>query len=67
MDQKRWMKVPEAAKYLKVSRATMYRMLDKLAAEGVEIYKPSAKVTWIDAASLEAWAARQRLGRVQST
>ncbi len=61
MDDKKWLKVPEAARFLQVSRATMYRLLDKLATEGVEIYRPSSHVTLVDAASLEAWAARQRL------
>jgi hypothetical protein len=55
-----WIKPAEAAKRMGVSKPTMYRLLPRLAAEGVEIFKPAQRVTLIDVASFESWMQRQR-------
>jgi excisionase family DNA binding protein len=61
-DKEKWLRVPEAARKIGVSRQTMYRMLDRLAAEGVTIYRPTERVTLIDQSELERWMERQQKG-----
>jgi transposase len=55
-----WIKPTKAAKKIGVSKPTMYRLLPRLANEGVEIFKPAQRVTLINLADFERWAERQR-------
>jgi hypothetical protein len=60
-DDRKWIKPVEAAEEVGVSKATMYRLLPRIAADGVEIIKPSERVTLIARESFRAWIDRQRL------
>ncbi len=60
-DDSRWVKPAQAAKRIGVSKTTFYRMLPRLAAEGVAILKLSERITLVDMPELESWVAQHRL------
>ena len=59
--ERKWIKPSEAARQIGVSKPTIYRMLPRLAREGVEIFRPAERVTLMDAESLNAWMERQKM------
>ncbi len=61
VQERKWIKPTQAAKLIGVSKPTIYRMLPRLASEGVEIFKPTERVTLIDSDSLDRWMERQRM------
>ena len=50
-----WVTASEAAKILRVSRATFYRMLESGGLEGIETYTPGERMTRYKEADLVAW------------